>query len=303
LSKYSFNNKFSIVTPTYNAGKYLDQTIRSIVSQQGDFEIEHIIVDNASTDNTLEIAKSYRAQLDEPDRAGQTGCVSLTIVSAKDHSMYEAINRGFALATGQIYAWINADDIYLPGAFQQVASVFAAMPEVKWLKGTTSYIDEAGDPVSPGVCYLYAQNLIKRGLYGREGYFIQQDSVFWREDLWKASGGVDESFRLAGDYDLWMRFAEREPLYTLDYPTSSFRRVSGQLSEDLLAYRQEQQRITRNCRFKDLLLRWFFSSLEPRLPDWMKFLLFRALCPLTPLYLVEVVSGTIRLRKSFKYMD
>jgi len=295
--------KFSIVTPTHNAERFLAQTISSVLSQQGDLDIEYIIIDNESTDNTLAIAEDFRVQLGEMNSDRRAGRVSMTVVSKNDNGMYESVRRGFSMATGEIFAWINADDYYLPGAFTKVANVFSKLPEVKWLKGITSYIDERGENFNPGKCYLYAQDLIRRGLYGREAYFIQQDSVFWRADLWRATGGLNESFRLAGDYELWMRFAEREPLYTLNFPTSSFRRVSGQLSEDLAPYREEQRRIVRNDNSRDLLLRRFFASIEPKLPDRLKFLLFRALCPLAPLYIIEEIAGTIRIRKSFKYMD
>ena len=134
--------KFSIVTPTYNADKHLDQTISSVLSQQGDLDVEYIIVDNESTDNTLAIAEDYKAQLGRLNSRRRAGQLSMKIVSKKDNGMYEAINRGFSMATGEIFAWINADDIYQPDAFTKVASVFSTLPEVKWLKGITSYIDE-----------------------------------------------------------------------------------------------------------------------------------------------------------------
>jgi glycosyltransferase involved in cell wall biosynthesis len=294
--------KLSIVTPTFNAERYLEQTISSVVSQQGNFDIEYIIVDNESTDDTVGIAESFLACMDRINCGRRTGRVSLSVVSQPDHSMYEAINRGFSLATGNIFAWINADDLYLPGAFAQVAHVFSTMPEVHWLKGITSYIDGQGKSISDGRCYLYAQNLIRGGLYGREAYFIQQDSVFWRANLWRESGGLSEAFRLAGDYDLWMKFAEREPLYVLNHPVSCFRKVCGQLSENLTAYREEQKRIERPRTIRDLFLRRFFLSLAPHLPDWLKFLVFRTLCPFDPLYVIDGPAEVLHIRKSFKYM-
>jgi glycosyltransferase involved in cell wall biosynthesis len=273
----------------------------SVLSQKGDFEIEYIIVDNASSDNTLEIAESYRSRIDEYNNAGSANILSVTVISGRDDSMYEAINKGFSMATGNIYAWINSDDLYLPDAFEKVAYAFAEMPDVRWLKGITSYIDEDGGNYRPGKCYLYAQNLIKLGLYGREAYFIQQDSVFWRADLWRAAGGLNEAFLLAGDYELWMRFAEREPLYTLNFPVSCFRKVKGQLSENLSAYREEQKRIVRNRNLRMFLVRRYFTSLEPKLRDWLNFLVFRVLCPFDSLRFIDSNSKTLRMRNSFKY--
>jgi len=292
--------KVSVITPTSNSAKYLDRTMSSVVSQVGNFDIEYIVVDNASTDDTRKIFESYRGRLKEINRQRRAGEITLTMISQPDRGMYEAINHGFSLATGDIFAWINADDLYLPGAFEQVVRVFA-MSGVMWLKGITSYIDERGRTLSHGRCYLYAQQLLRRGLYGREAYFVQQDSVFWRADLWNASGGLDASFRLAGDYDLWMRFAEQVPLYTLNVSVSSFRNVPGQLSEDLVAYRAEQDRIVRPRTFRDRLLHRFFKSVEPKLPDWLNSLGFRALCPFDKLYIIDVDSGNVSMRQSFKY--
>jgi glycosyltransferase involved in cell wall biosynthesis len=294
--------KFSIVTPTFNAGKHLDQTISSVLSQQGDLDVEYIIVDNESTDNTLAVAEDHRAQLGKLNRCRRAGQVSMKIVSTKDNGMYEAINRGFSMASGEIFAWINADDLYLPDAFTKIAGVFSTLPEVKWLKGITSYIDERGENLTPGKCYLYAQELIKRGLYGREAYFIQQDSVFWRSSLWASAGCIDTGFKLAGDYDLWLKFAQSEPLYSLNAPVSCFRQVKGQLSEDLSAYREEQRRIQQDDDLKTWLLRRFFATLEPKLPNWLKFSLFRVLCPCEPLYYIDGVPGAMTIKTSSKYM-
>lgn len=294
--------KFSIVTPTFNSGTYLNQTIASVVLQQGNFDIEYIVVDNASTDNTLEIVESYRSCLDQLNNERKFGSLSITVVSRRDNSMYEAINRGFSMASGDVFAWLNSDDIYLPGALNTVACVFTELSEVKWLKGITSYIDERGESCSSGKCYLYAQEMIRRGLYGREAYFIQQDSVFWRSSLWSSTGGVGIDFKLAGDYDLWLKFARYEPLYSVKFPVSCFRRVKGQLSEDRLAYREEQQYIKNRDNLRIWLLRKFFSVLEPGFPDWLNFLLFRILCPFEPLYYIDGVPETITIKKSNKYV-
>jgi len=295
--------KFSIVTPTLNSGTYLNQTIASVVSQQGNFDIEYIVVDSASTDNTLEIIESYRNRLNQLNNERKFGSLSITIISQRDKSMYEAINRGFSMASGNIFAWINSDDIYLPGSLAMVANVFKLLPAVKWLKGVTSYIDAQGKPIGDGKCYLYSQDLIKKGLYGREAYFIQQASVFWRPSLWTSVGGVGTDFRLAGDYDLWLKFARHESLYSVKFPVSCFRKVIGQLSEDLSAYREEQKKImVSRGGFRIWLLRRFFSTLEPRLPDWLNFLFFRALCPFDTLYCIDRTSETMTIKKSNKYI-
>lgn len=279
--------KFSIVTPTFNAERFLEQTISSVINQNGDFDIEYILVDNFSTDSTLEIINCFQASLEELNCNRAAGTVSITVVSEQDNGMYDAINKGFALASGDIYAWINADDIYLTDAFAKVAQVFSSFPHVQWLKGITSYIDEHGEERRFGKCYLYAQELIRRGFYGREGYFIQQDSVFWRANLWSRSGGLDASLRLAGDFALWLKFAHLEPLYSTNIPVSCFRKVKGQLSEDLVAYKNEQNDLVETDIIRTWMLRKYFSVAEPVLPGWMNFVVFRLLFPRAPLYYID----------------
>jgi glycosyltransferase involved in cell wall biosynthesis len=295
--------KFSIVTPSYNAERFIAQTISSVVNQEGDFDVEYILIDNESTDNTINIVEDYRKRLHGLNAKRTNGKVTMHFASQKDSGMYEAINRGLAMASGNIFAWINADDYYLPGAFNKIANVFARMPEVKWLKGITSYVDVEGKTVNTGKCYLYSQDLIRRGLYGREAYFIQQDSVFWRSELWRSVGGLDKGFKLAGDFDLWRKFAHMEPLYSLKWPISCFRRVKGQLSEDLQAYREEQSRIGEGRDdFSTKLIRKYFSAFEPRLPDWLNFMVFRLLRPLDPLYFIDIENESMTIKTSRKYV-
>lgn len=294
--------KFSIITPTFNAERFLEQTISSVINQNGDFDIEYILVDNLSTDSTLEIIDSFHSRLDELNRNRVGGTVSITVVSEQDLGMYDAINKGFALASGDIYAWINSDDIYLPDAFLKIANTFSAFPCVQWVKGITSYINENGEWSRSGKCYLYAQDLIRRGFYGREGYFIQQAGVFWRANLWYEIGGIDAELRLAGDYDLWLKFARIAPLYSLNEPISCFRQVKGQLSEDLDAYRDEQSRLETFNDSRTWLIRKYFSGLEPHLPNVINFKFFRFLFPRSPLYYIDYDAKTIQIRESKSYL-
>lgn len=232
--------KFSIITPVYNGEKYIAETIESVLSQEGDFEIEYIIADGASTDRTIEIIKSYEQRL----RLGQypTRCKKITFqwFSEKDRGMYDAVEKGFARATGDVFAYINSDDKYLLGAFATVITVLSAYPEIEWVKGINTTGDENGNSISQGECFVYRQEWIAKGIYGRSAYFIQQDSVFWKSSLWDKARSTISSFRLAGDYALWVTFAKHAPLWSFNKQVSMFRKRPGQLSANMTEYNQEQ---------------------------------------------------------------
>lgn len=256
--------KFSIITPVYNGDIYISETIESVLSQKGNFEIEYIIMDGGSTDTTLKIIKEYEEKL-------KNGCwkikcknVSFHWFSQKDTGMYDAINNGFAKATGEIYAWINSDDIYLPGAFESIHKTLIKYPEIKWLKGITSVINENSTIHWVGFCYLYNQDWIKKGIYGRSAYFIPQDSVFWKAELWKKIDNIDNNLKLAGDYYLWVQFAKHTALYSLKTYISCFRKSGTmQLSTDMKKYHEEQMQISPIISPEEKKVKKFFNILTP----------------------------------------
>jgi glycosyltransferase involved in cell wall biosynthesis len=232
--------KFSIITPVYNGEKFIAETIESVLSQGGDFEIEYIIMDGGSIDKTVGVAAEYEKRL----RAGQypIRCKKATLqyFSKKDKGMYDAVNKGFGHAAGDIYAYINADDTYLPGAFNKVAKTFEKFNEIRWLKGINSVIDESSKLIKINPCYIYNREWIRLGVYGINAYFIHQESVFWRSELWETAGGIDGKLKLAGDYYLWFQFSKLTALWSLNAPLSCFRKSAGQLSENMSGYRKEQ---------------------------------------------------------------
>jgi len=257
--------RFSIVTATKNSERFLAQTIESVISQKGDFEIHYVIVDNRSTDRTAEIAARYQSLLKRREAGTQSMKVSMELVSERDGGMYEAINRGFARSSGDVMAWINSDDVYLPGAFAAVSRAFLEHPGIAWLKGVTSYIDENSEIPQPGTCNLYDRRWIEAGFYGPLFAFIQQDSVFWKSSLWDRAGGCDASLRLSGDYFLWRAFARFEPLYSIPCYLSCFRRRAAQLSTDMEGYWREaagRDRIP-GLGKQRLLARWLKSTKLP----------------------------------------
>ncbi len=216
--------KISIVTPNFNGGVYLEQTIQSVLSQKYP-NLEYIIIDGGSSDNSISIIKKYESQL-------------AYWVSEPDKGLYNAIQKGFDQSTGEIMAWINSDDLYHPKAFFTVAEIFGKFNEVNWLQGIPSVFDEMGRTVDVSGVKRWS----KLNYYLGNFEWIQQESVFWRRSLWKKAGStIDAEMKYAGDLELWLRFFRYEKLYVTRALLGGFRqRSQGQLSMDFLdQYRKE----------------------------------------------------------------
>lgn len=207
--------KISIVTPNYNGGKYLEQTIQSVLSQDYP-NLEYIIIDGGSTDNSVEIIKRYESQL-------------AYWVSEPDNGLYDAVQKGFDKSTGEIMAWINSDDLYHPKAFFTVAEIFNTK-EVHWLQGIPSFFDENGRVIAVESLKQWS----KLDFYLGNFKWIQQESVFWRRSLWEVSGSkIKTEIKYAGDLELWLRFFRHKKLYVTKALLAGFRmRSQEQLSLD-----------------------------------------------------------------------
>ena len=255
--------KFSIVTPAYNTALHIAETIESVLSQAGDFEIEYTIMDGGSTDGTVEIIKKYEQLLNEKKYPIKCLGVTFKWQSEKDRGMYDAINKGFSQATGDIYAWINADDIYEPDAFQAIKETLETFPEIEWVKGTNTNIEAGGTFIKQNKLRIYHQSWLQKGIYGRVAYFIEQDTVFWRKSLWKKIGDIPNQYRYAGDYWLWIHFAQHAKLWSLNINISIFRKRKEQMSQNMTAYQCEQREIMPRLPLSAFAIRVFFN-LEKR---------------------------------------
>lgn len=183
----------SVVTPSFNQGRYLEDTILSVLGQEYD-NIEYIIVDGGSTDNSLEIINKYRSRL-------------AYTVSEPDLGQTDAINKGFSRAKGQILAWLNSDDVYHPCAVREAVDYLTSHPEVGLVYGDLDFIDHHGKVVGR---FNAAQTDLGRL---RRGYVhIPQPAAFFRANLWRKVGPLDPSFFFAMDYDLWTRLARESEI-------------------------------------------------------------------------------------------
>ncbi len=223
--------KISIVTPNFNGGKFLEQTIQSVLNQNY-ANLEYIIIDGGSTDDSIEIIKKYQDKL-------------AYWISEPDKGLYDAVQKGFDKSTGEIMAWINSDDMYVKGSFSIVSEIFSNYNKVHWLVGMPSAYDESGRTIRIDGFKRWS----KFNYYTYDYQWIQQESVFWRRNLWEQAGSkLNTNLKLAGDLELWTRFFRHQKLFTIDALLSGFRvRSSNQLSlEHLDDYHKEAREILKS---------------------------------------------------------
>ena len=238
--------KISIVTPVLQRPEYLDQTIRSVVTQQGDFEIEYIVQNGGTDSQVIAILTKW----EELIKTGQfeSQCISLTFkwYSEKDSGMYEALNRGFARTSGDVLAWINSDDLYHPNAFVTISQIFETFDSVEWLTGIPNSFNRFGSQVGfDKIPQAYSREFIKRGYYDlrfiKYGFnWIAQDCCFWRRSLWEKVGGkLDDSMKMAADFYLWQSFGQHTDLVKVNSFLGGYRFHGDQITANQDDYASE----------------------------------------------------------------
>ena len=208
----------SVVTPVLDAESTIVETVESVLSQ-GYPRLEYTVVDGGSKDRTLELLAPYRSRIDR-------------IISEPDAGMYDALRKGFEAASGDVFAYLNADDLYLPGALKRVGEHFRDNPN-----SSAVYFEDVvecdgwwfANRAQPHVSF---QRLWK-------GHILYQDGVFFRREAFRSVGGFNTELKLAGDWDLWMRLSSKYSLERLGGHASCFRIRAGQLSSDGVGYDAE----------------------------------------------------------------
>lgn len=190
--------KISIVTPNFNGAELLERAIQSVISQDYT-NVEHIVMDGGSTDGSVQIVERYRENVTR-------------FVSEKDNGQYDAIAKGFSMATGDILCWLNSDDIYFPWTMRVVARIFSDYPQIDWIMGVRC---ELRDGAVQGISSVnpFPRDVIRSGAFYPRGLgCVMQEACFWRRSLYERVGGISVNWPFAGDYELWLRFAEQTDL-------------------------------------------------------------------------------------------
>jgi glycosyltransferase involved in cell wall biosynthesis len=244
----------SVVTPSFNQGEFIEETIRSVLLQ-GYPNLEYIVIDGGSTDDSVDVIRRYEAWL-------------AYWVSEPDRGQPHAINKGFEQATGQLVAWLNSDDTYLPKTLHHVVSVFQRMPQVGLVFGSALYVDRESQPIS-----VYAgvdQPFFRKLQYWRR-WEVPQPTLFFRRGVLERCGGMDESCQLVLDYDWVLRAAKSTLSHCSDTVLATYRLHQGSktvhLRSDRRPFDRECARVVRKHAPRSSRLFWQLQGL--RLADHM----------------------------------
>jgi glycosyltransferase involved in cell wall biosynthesis len=200
----------SIVTPSYNSGRFIAETLRSIRDQEYP-RVEHIVVDGGSTDETEHVLSQFP---------------SVTVVKQAPFGMCDKVNLGFSLARGEVVAWVNADDFYLPGAILNAVNALKNNPDVGLVYCNDLRVNDPGMEIRRIVCHQTGfEELV------HDQNYISNPTAFFRRECLRAVGPVDRRFPLVSDWDLWIRVSRHFPVLYVDGWWAAFREHEGQASD------------------------------------------------------------------------
>jgi len=223
--------KFTIVTPNKNGGRFLEETIRSVISQkESGVDLEYIVIDGGSTDDSLKIIRCYEEDISQ-------------IISEPDRGPVSAINKGLRLASGEIVAWLNADDRYLPGALKRVVQVMAVHANRALCFGACRIIDEEGWEIRRGITRF------KEAFFPISSQFtiqclnyISQPAMFFRRSALEAAGPLREDMVAAWDYDFILRlWRQGGAAHVPGPPLADFRWHPGSISARKFAVQFQEE--------------------------------------------------------------
>ncbi len=208
--------KISIITPSFNQSAFIEETILSVLSQDYP-HLEYIVVDGGSSDATLDILRTYQDQL--------------IWISESDQGQANAINKGFKMASGDVLAYLNSDDLYLPGTLNKVGAFFADNPNADWLSGYCQNVDGNGHPIRPFIS-KYKNFWLRTRSYQvlKVLNYISQPATFWRGTLIQKLGYLDEDLQYTMDYEYWLRIGKTHKLSVLEEELAVFRLHSSSKS-------------------------------------------------------------------------
>jgi glycosyltransferase involved in cell wall biosynthesis len=197
---------FSVITPSFNQGRFIRANIESVLAQ-GRSDVEHIVVDGGSTDETVQILKEYS---------------HLKWVSEKDRGQSDALNKGIAMAQGEWIVWINSDDYLLPDALNNFARFAQANPSVRFAYSNMVFVDENGADLSRRKV-TYRPDNTTLYYWWRGGVGFGQPGSFFRRSLWTRYGPFDAALHYTMDYDFWLKMSQHVPFLYLDAYLAAYR--------------------------------------------------------------------------------
>ena len=231
-------HRVTVVTPSFNQGRFLSRTVHSVLDQQFEGELEYLVLDGGSLDETVSILQGFGERIDW--------------ISKPDGGQADAVNQGLGRATGDIVGWLNSDDVYYPDAIAHVCAAFDAHPDADLVYGNANHIDEQDRILAP---YPVEDWNFDRLVYT---CYLCQPAVFFRKSVVERFGGLDETLRYAMDYEYWLRLAAKG---------AKFLRVPGTLAGSRLYATNKTLGFPRavHCEINDVLHRHFH-----RVPDrWL----------------------------------
>jgi glycosyltransferase involved in cell wall biosynthesis len=221
--------RISIVTPSFNQGRFLAATIESVLSQECE-NVEYIVIDGGSTDGSVDIIRRYANKL-------------TYWVSEPDGGQADAIAKGFARSTGEIMGWLNADDLLLPGALATVARTFSRSLDIQMTYGDIAVVNEWGQ-----MQYICTQTPARFESLYYGGQIINQEAVFWTRDLYNRVGGLNCGLQYALDYDLWIRMSRITMPHYIPAILAAFRKHPSQKSQRMDRYIDEMRLVQHRLR-------------------------------------------------------
>lgn len=241
--------RISVVTCSYQQGRYIETTLRSVL-EQGYRNLEYIVVDGGSTDGSVDTIRRYQDQLaywvSEPDR-GQT----------------DALIKGFNRSDGEILGWLCSDDLLLPGALHAVGEFFAQHPKVEAVYGDSLWVDGAGHLLRPK-----KEMPFSRFVFLYDHNYIPQPSMFWRRSLYQVVGGLNADFNLSMDGDLWERFSAQSTIAHLPRYLSCMRFYPEQKTRSLRPQACREDTAIRHRRALHRRTRLFYPALHLMARAW-----------------------------------
>ena len=261
--------KITIVTPSYNQAEFIEKTITSVLNQDYP-NLEYIIIDGGSTDNSVDIIKKYEQNIS-------------FWVSEKDGGQTQAINKGFRRATGDIVAWLNSDDEYTAGALQKVAKTFMSNDEIDFVFGNRLSVDVEGNILRYDRSTRFSFSALVL-----LGMTISQPSCFWKRSLFEKQGYLDESKHFGMDYEFFCRIGRYIHPKHINNPLSLFRWHDEQKSGTILDIRDSDRQEIKNR---------YIQAVCGRYPVWavkVTIYLYRTFCYIAQGDIIYVLRGIIR---------